>query len=467
MARRPPQPASHKPANRKVIKLDLTSMLEDETLSGDRQLSALQVTGQTPEPLEDVLDQVHAQPVKMIPGSFVHQDPGPVLNRVDPENIVNPETSPEEPKTSPGMLLKMTPGVVLPNKTPGPVLQANPGSVLIPNPVTKTGPGVFLPIRLRPIRTVQDGLHAGEMDLLQFLWSEGTPDPTDTGIRTLSLGNAAIRRRSIPGSHELGRSTVKRLLKTLGQKRCIYLQQEATVRTAAVYEVYSFQRILETWRSLGWSQVYRDRRAVTLAGISDTGIVLQTDPGFVLKTNPAVIFQTDPEVPGVKTGPGSRAKVSPDPGFKVSPHNKELIETPIKELRTSTMPAAWSLWCLEQHIDSASARQIWNACLAVCPDVEAQEAIHFADHNWQRLQRNPEVQYPARVLALSLPNFLTGEVFDQYRQLQSKVREQQRREEIRFYMAVRENPEDFAAELVEEAGKKLQEWGVPPESGSR
>jgi hypothetical protein len=130
-------------------------------------------------------------------------------------------------------------------------------------PPDKTVPGSDLPPRFKPIRSVSDGLQPGEGALLDALRSSGAPDSSDPDVRVVSLGHSAIRRQT--GS--FGRSTIKRLLRSLARKQCIRMRQAPTILSPASYEVFSDGRILSDWQRRGWTQVYRDRRAVVIIGL--------------------------------------------------------------------------------------------------------------------------------------------------------------------------------------------------------
>jgi hypothetical protein len=205
---------------RKVIELDLASMLEDDTLSGVRQLSALRI------------------------------EPASASGAAAPATNSSSE--------DPGSLLE-NPGSVLPE----PAIQTDPGFSLADR-ATKPIPGFTLSPRSRPLRTVEDGLHAGELQLLRFLWSEGVAVESDPEARVVSLGNATIRRQGSTGPRKLGRSTVKRLLKSLARKRCVVQCEAATMRSAARWKIFNDRRILRARRESGWNEVVRDRRAVVL-----------------------------------------------------------------------------------------------------------------------------------------------------------------------------------------------------------
>lgn len=323
MSSRSPQP----PKPRKVIKLDLASMLEDETLSGQRQLSALQSEAPGAPDLLDVLDKTN---------------PGP---QVEPSD------------TYPGSVLQ-------PDPMPAP---AEPGFVL---------PTYVRPIRLRAIESVADGLHPGEAALLGFLWSEGIPSQNEPSIRLLSLGNAAIRRLAATSNGELGRSTAKRLLKSLAEKRCIRLREAPTIRTAAVYEIYSEQRILDTWRALAWTHVYRDRRAVVIIDPKDTaGPIFKADPGFII--------------------------------------NRDSLPEP---------PQSWVDWCIGRTIEPKSASVLWASATRACPDLTPEEAIYFAQRIWSQLNQSSAIKQPQKALAASLPAAVRGQAFHEYRAWKNAAR---------------------------------------------
>jgi hypothetical protein len=244
-----------KAPERKVIKLDLASMLEDETLSGVRQLSALRIEVESaPEP-----------PRQDDPGFVLPVAPLPV--RPSGTGITNASSIGYD-KKDPGIGKVSDPGSVF-KEDPESIFKQDPESGFIEDPGSslmggREIPGFTLPRRSRPVRGVEDGLHVGELQLLRFLWSEGVPDGGDPETRLVSLGNATIRRQGAPGERQLGRSTVKRLLKSLARKRCVVQCEAATMRTPARWKIYSDQRILRAWRESGWNEVVRDRRAVML-----------------------------------------------------------------------------------------------------------------------------------------------------------------------------------------------------------
>ncbi len=313
-------------------------MLEDETLSGQRQLSALQSEATGTPDLLDVLDKTN---------------PGPELQ---PDPVADPGF-----QTAPGSVLQQDPISQSPE----------PGFVL---------PTYVRPIRLRPIETVTDGLHPGEVTLLGFLWSEGIPAQNEPTVRLLSLGNAAIRRLAATSNGELGRSTAKRLLKSLTEKRCIRLREAPTIRTSAVYEIYSEQRILDTWRALAWTHVYRDRRAVVIIDPKETaGPIFKADPGFIIQQDPL-----------------------PEP------------------------PKSWVDWCLAQTIEPKSASVLWASATRACPDLTPEEAIYFAQRIWSQLNQSPTIKQPQKALAASLPSAVRGQAFHEYRAWKNAAREHAR-----------------------------------------
>jgi hypothetical protein len=116
--------------------------------------------------------------------------------------------------------------------------------------------------------SLRDGLHPGEFELWELLRK------LSGGESAVALGNAALRKLG-----QCGRSTVKRLLKTLQQKHCIRLSRRATMESPAEYEVLTEDAILAIWRRHGLSHVYRDRRAVALVAYTDPGVILSTIPG--------------------------------------------------------------------------------------------------------------------------------------------------------------------------------------------
>ena len=452
---RNPRKSARKAGIRKVIKLDLASMLHDETLAGHRQLSALQAERAAAAVVIEALDE-WAGPASL-PSPAALESTGFVLQKGPGTGLMPDPGSKQTMDAALEEALTYSNQITTVKTNPDPVFNQSPvlDHKMDPAPVLtewKQSPGFVLPLKPKPIRTVQDGLHAGEVDLLQFLWLEGQPMTSDPHVRLISLGNSTIRRQTVPGSRVLGRSTVRRLLRCLADKHCIRLRTLPTVRTPAVYEVFSFSRILENWRALGWDTVYRDRRAVLIAG-SNTypGTVYKMNPGFVYNKDPGFTVNTSPAGPGFKTNPEGGSKLNP-PSIN-NQLKKDLTEPP-------PLPPGWARWCLEHQLDSAVGRQIWNACLAACPDMTLDEVLYFADQKWAQLQNSKAVSYPGRVLAVSLPGYLTGEVFQEYRLWQIRLKEQHKQDMIELYINALAHPEDYPAETGVEAQLRLVEWGV-------
>jgi hypothetical protein len=114
-------------------------------------------------------------------------------------------------------------------------------------------------IRLRPVRTIQDGLTPGEFLLLTEMFKAAVPQ---AGSNDRILQGAGYRTLSEKTSQDP--KTVKRNRMSLVGKFCIEPIGQNTFTEAAQFRIFHFNTILDEWRHRGLVWVRRAGRSVEL-----------------------------------------------------------------------------------------------------------------------------------------------------------------------------------------------------------
>ena len=115
-------------------------------------------------------------------------------------------------------------------------------------------------VRLRPVRTVEDGLTPGEYLLLTEMFQAGAPLPASNDRLLVAAGYRTM-------SDKTGQDpkTVKRNRMGLIRKLCIEIVGQNTFTEAAQCRIYHFENILARWRQAGMIWVQRTGRSVEFA----------------------------------------------------------------------------------------------------------------------------------------------------------------------------------------------------------
>jgi hypothetical protein len=289
-------------------------------------------------------------------------------------------------------------------------------------------------VKLRPVRSIQDGLTPGEFLLLTEMFKAGLPI---NGSKDRQLKAAGYRTLSDKTGQDP--KTVKRNRQTLLQKFCL---QEITANTfteAAQFRILHFESILAEWRRRRLYWVNRSGRTVELStGTQPVGTfdlpsvgVSELPPVGISKVSsggtPVVHTEDDSEAP-VGNAPTESVGVSPTVPGGVSPGYLS-VSSSNKSSSASTLVATAVLGAFG-FIDDDALKTLIHKCRENAPDATDEEIAELGAMTARRVVQMRNVNNHVGLLIAQTAKCFLGEPFALYRR-QNAERDRQLAEMMR------------------------------------
>lgn len=307
------------------------------------------------------------------------------------------------------------------------------------------------PYNIHRCRIAQDGHSRSEQVLYDILWRLGKPIQPDDSFRY-----AMVPMKDLADVPAL-RMTQKNLrlaLQRLVEKLSIEEAQtfDPKAKTARVWKVYSYRKILERRKAAGMEWVVRDR-----------GVRFIDPTTTPVKPTPVVMLLDDITTP-VTTEQSSPVKPAQTTGVTTDLLPLGLFSRTVSLGKQPPSTSGWTLAiralyeCLGQADDDAVLRMA-HAAFDNTPDVTDEELAHVIREEVPRVLRNKSLDNPIGMLIRQVPRRLAGESLRILReQLQRQRAEQQRYRESQAAWAqgILEDPKtpesdrEWARGIVEE-----------------
>jgi hypothetical protein len=317
----------------------------------------------------------------------------------------------------PGSTATVTKRVPLSEVPPVGVSETPTDLVLTPPPVISD----VRHVKLRPVRSIQDGLTPGEFLLLTEMFKAATP-LAGTKDRQLNAGGY----RTLSDRTRQDPKTVKRNRQGLLRKFCVEEIRANTFIEATQFRVLHFETILIGWRKRGLNWVCRAGRSVELStgqggGIFDspTGAVLDLPTGGVSErptggvSEPPSVGTSEIPTGETPTGGGGETPTGP---VGVSPtllsYTSTLQESSSKQWPIATRTLAEAMG----YGDDDAVERMAEAALHNAPDATDEELAHFIRDEAPRVIRNRNIDNPMGMLIRQVPRRFVGESFQIYRE---------------------------------------------------
>jgi hypothetical protein len=266
-------------------------------------------------------------------------------------------------------------------------------------------------VKLRPVRSIQDGLTPGEFLLLTEMFKAGIP-MTGTKDRRLNAGGyrtLSERTRQDP-------KTVKRNRQGLLKKFCVEEIRANSCTEATQFRVFHFETILKEWRARGLNWVCRCGRTVQIT-TGSTGGVFNTPPVGITAVPTGGVSKTAPDAATETTvGEDPPPPVGVLPSVLSNANTNKSTSTTAAQGTGASPVVATAIINAFGFVDDHALQLLIHRCRQNSPDATEEEIGELGAMTARRILRLRNVTSPVGLLIEQTAKCFIGKPFAMYRQ---------------------------------------------------